>query len=147
MLAAVEEESSVPIVETHASVTVYLDGLDPEAFHRRLGIEEGEPDAAEGSDRRPPGRPHWSLRSRGRAHGDTDDHIRWLLERLELASEAFLQAVDRGAEARLWVYWLADNIGPHVWIGEDVVKRAAALRLSFHIDAYREEPSEDRSGG
>lgn len=138
----------MPIIETHATVTVYfpVGVLHPHDFQRAMGIVEGEPDRAAETARRPAGRPHWSLSSKGRMDGDTDDHIRWLLERLETSGEPLIQAVEQqGAEARLWIYWLADNIGPHVWISEDVVKRIARLRLSLHVDAYREVPADETS--
>lgn len=132
-------EGFVPIIETHATVTVYFPEDDPRDFGGLMGVPEGEANLARGSERRPPGRPHWSLRSQGQVDGETDDHIRWLLDRREPSREDLLTAIERGAEARLWIYWLADNPGPHVWISDDVVKRVADLNLSLHVDAYRED--------
>jgi hypothetical protein len=130
-----------PIDETHVTLAVYGDDLDPDAVTALLGCSptrahrQGDP---KGPRSPPARRGGWFLESRGTAPTDAESLTRSLLDKLP-ADDAVWTKVHAAYEVqlRLGLFMNAWNRGFDLSV--ELVARVAALKLPLLFDIYADE--------
>jgi hypothetical protein len=129
--------------------TFWLRGerLDPDVITRVMGIEpnradrRGEPRASNPQYKHRTGA--WTLESENvlsREDDHLDDHLRWLLDRLEPRAPALAEVVaDQGLDVEFWcVVWM-DGPNCDFALPPETIGRVAALGAALRLDIYESD--------
>lgn len=128
--------------ETFATLALYGDSLVPEQISGLLGLEPTEAAPRGWATTSPSGKTRlaptgrWLLESRGQVLStNLEDHVHWLLKRLEIAGVAplTLAGVSR---ASVSCYWLSATGHGGPTFTPEVLGRLAYLQLGLDFDLY-----------
>jgi hypothetical protein len=137
-----------PIDETHVTLAVHGDDLDPEAVTALFGCRptrahrRGE---RKGPRSLPYRRGAWLLVSRCMAPEEPESLMRAFLDKLP-ASDAFWTKLHAAYDVQLWfgLFLRASNRGFD--LSPEIMARLASLRLALIFDIYAEDEAEPQSG-
>jgi hypothetical protein len=131
--------------ETHATLRMYHEDLDPDAVSRELGLAPER--AFRRGEHHSRTAPHlvrrfggWFLTSRGAVDSkDVRRHLDWLLDQLEPRSDALRRLQGAGFRMDVSCYWVSSfgHGGPA--LSPRLMRRLADLNLDVWFDVYLSE--------